>query len=477
MKKRAVAVCIIAIIVVGIAAVWSLKPSGSTRAGVCPQCNIIVVSVDTLAARDLSCFGNAGNTAPNICSFAGTSVLFRNTYASDTWTLPNLASIFTSQLPSTHAMLDTGRELNPRMITMAQFFKRQGYNTFAVGLPDDRTLASEKGLGRGFDGSVGYTDIIGSTDALRQMIRKSLHTPVFFYLNIDGTDASWRDSNLYAGMAHFSPAVLKQIRADLQTPDKANSPITQATDTDKKIFEKLRSATDNNQAERYFNEFSDDVKYNYFDGIFFDESSRFTPEQFSALREVYNGRIARTDRQLAEFFGYLRESGVLKNSIVVIAGIHGESFGNHGTFAHANNNLYDEVVHVPLLMSIPGISHRTIDDLVATVDLFPTLAGLTGNPPPPNAGGINLTDRILGKEQAQTNEFVISEHGLGSSFQMIRNADWSLHITDDDETTAKLFNLKDDPLEQTNIAAGNPEQVLFMDAKLTRQLWRQPLVN
>ena len=70
----------------------------------CKNCNIILVSLDTLSANHLPCYGYARNTAPNLCTFAENNILFKNAFAKFTRTLPSNVSIFTGQFPSTHGV-------------------------------------------------------------------------------------------------------------------------------------------------------------------------------------------------------------------------------------------------------------------------------------------------------------------------------------------------------------------------------------
>ena len=118
----------------------------------CRNCNVILVSLDTLRADSLACYGYFRDTAPNLCNFAKENVLFLNSYSNADSTLPSHFSIFTSLYPSSHGVTEILRyELSPGITPLAQFLKNNGYETVFVGQENDPSFPLDKGLGRGFD--------------------------------------------------------------------------------------------------------------------------------------------------------------------------------------------------------------------------------------------------------------------------------------------------------------------------------------
>jgi hypothetical protein len=75
----------------------------------------------------------------------------------------------------------------------------------------------------------------------------------------------------------------------------------------------------------------------------------------------------------------LEARGLTSNTIVVVAGDHGEGFGAKGVRQH-DNNFYEEGLHVPLVMAGPGVPNRVIDGNASLVDITPTLMSLLGVP-------------------------------------------------------------------------------------------------
>lgn len=112
--------------------------------------NVLLVSVDTLRADRLGCYGYAGAATPVIDSLAARGVLFERAYAQAPMTRPSHASILTGLLPFEHGIRDNfSLPLDSSIPTLAQVMKGAGYAT--AGFPSTVILSSQSGLNRGFD--------------------------------------------------------------------------------------------------------------------------------------------------------------------------------------------------------------------------------------------------------------------------------------------------------------------------------------
>jgi arylsulfatase A-like enzyme/HEAT repeat protein len=101
----------------------------------------------------------------------------------------------------------------------------------------------------------------------------------------------------------------------------------------------------------------------------------------------YDSEIAYADAAIGRLLAYVRDQR--PGAIVILAADHGEEFDEHGGRYHGSS-LFDEQVHVPLLMSIPGVSPRTIDRPVELIDITPTVLGLLDIPVPARMRGTDL---------------------------------------------------------------------------------------
>lgn len=464
----------IGIFLIIIVSIFGLTLTKRTN-GICPHCNVILISIDSIAARDIDCEKNAART-PNICAFARQSLEFPHAYAQDTWTLPNLFSLMTSQYASTHHMVNRQSTLSAEIVTLPQIFQQNGYETVFVGPTDNPHVPLSKGFGRGFSVIIPDSDNTDWSIDLSKLSASSRKKPFFMLFNSFYTHGTWEDSPIFASYQHFSTGIWNQIIADYDMGADADTPIHMMTEDQRQIFTRIRFATRYDEAERLFNQAQESARAFYYAAEFMNNATGFSKNQMADLRALNLKKVESLDASMAIFFDHLRQSGLLNNSIVILTGTHGDEFGEHGDFSHATRSLFNEVINVPLLIYIPKVPHRTIDALVQSIDLFPTVLALTGLQQPPKLAGLNLEPYIRKIPGAKTNSFVVSEHGEASQFRAIRNAEWNLLISDDD-ASAQLYDLRKDPGEQTDVAAINQPEVRFLHAQLNHIIQNQPLFH
>src|SRR6266540_2918260 len=121
--------------------------------------------------------------------------------------------------------------------------------------------------------------------------------------------------------------------------------------------------------------------------------SKFGPR----ARDLYDGEVAFTDFHIGRVLEALDASPLANRTVVILTGDHGEAFGEHGEFFHGTE-VWDEIVHVPLLIRVPGAKPRRIARRVSHVDIAPTIMDLAGLPPDPGARGESLAPELFGTE-------------------------------------------------------------------------------
>ena len=97
-----------------------------------------------------------------------------------------------------------------------------------------------------------------------------------------------------------------------------------------------------------------------------------TDAEVDFIKALYDGGIAYTDFHLNRLFDFLRELGIYEKTLIVITADHGEEFMEHGKMLHVQ--LYDETMHVPLIIKLPHKNeHRRIDNPAGVIDIMPTI--------------------------------------------------------------------------------------------------------
>ncbi|MCA9542659.1 MAG: sulfatase, partial [Myxococcales bacterium] len=110
----------------------------------------------------------------------------------------------------------------------------------------------------------------------------------------------------------------------------------------------------------------------------------------------YRAEVIYTDLQIARLFRALETTGLLDRTIVVVTADHGDEFGDHGGQYHSTS-LYDELIRVPLIVRVPGLPPRVVDEAVSLLDIAPTALDLLGVPAPATFEGRSLKPLLRGE--------------------------------------------------------------------------------
>jgi len=174
----------------------------------------------------------------------------------------------------------------------------------------------------------------------------------------------------------------------------------------------------------------------------------------------YLNVLHETDRNLARLFATIRTAGLEENTLVVVVGDHGQAFGYpHNTYIQGRT-VYEEDVHVPLMLWYPRMYRASPrSNIVGShVDLAPTIAQLAGLPAAPDWQGRNLFDA---SHPPRAYFYVAEDHfTLG-----LREDNWK-YIFDLREGVDELYDLSRDPNEQKNVAASQPAVAARMRQRL-----------
>jgi arylsulfatase A-like enzyme len=150
-----------------------------------------------------------------------------------------------------------------------------------------------------------------------------------------------------------------------------------------------------------------------------------------AMSSLYDAEIRFVDREIARLFECLRDSGAWDTCAVAVTADHGEEFGEHGSMFH-HLKLYRELLHVPLILRVPGAEPRRVERAVSTVDFCPTAAEALGAEPDPGWKGRSLLRFGDGTGQGKEELPVISEcrregrpliSVVGKEFRLLYNAE------------------------------------------------------
>ena len=317
--------------------------------------NVVIFLPDALCADHLGCYGYDVPTSPAIDALAETGYLFSKCYVQSPWTKPSVASMLTGYMPSVHqaavATLDADDKtarvqvLREQFVTLAERFKEAGYNTALFMM--NAHCQREYGFAQGFD----YYHHEHFIDPRLQMNKvlewfdtEAAGEPFFLYIHLRDPHGPYRPPKRF----------YDALYADGDLPPEK----------DIEIVEQYSSV--------YEAWVHDRQAYN---GLRLDELSE---EGLAYLRRRYDGEILYVDRQLKRLLDKLAELGVDERTTIVFVSDHGEEFREHGAIGHGRT-LYDEVLHVPLIIRPAAMSQGArIPWVVRMFDLYPTLLTLCG---------------------------------------------------------------------------------------------------
>ncbi len=277
--------------------------------------SVLLITLDTTRADHLGCYGYSKPTSRNIDRLAAQGTLFTRAIAQASVTPVSHASIFTGLNPYTHGLrvmhgLSETR-LRDSCVTLAEVLRSAGYQTAAI---VSAFPASERfGLHQGFD-----------------------HFDADF-LKVDPNRLVSPDGTVNTGHA--------QRRAD---------------ETTKRALAWLKKAQD-----PYF------LWLHYFDphdpmvrppDEVMARHGPIMPPEANALRALYDIEIEYMDEQIGRVFTALKQAGTFEETVIVVVADHGEGLGDHNWWTHGI--LYQEQVHVPLIIRAPSPRANTSTDAI-----------------------------------------------------------------------------------------------------------------
>lgn len=166
----------------------------------------------------------------------------------------------------------------------------------------------------------------------------------------------------------------------------------------------------------------------------------------------YLAEVAFVDAQLARLRSIVAKRGLEHRTFFVVTADHGEAFGEHRTKYHAKT-VYEELVHVPLIVAGPGVVKRRIDEPVSTMDVGPTILDLFGVATPGTFMGQSLVPLLRGRDVRLTRPIVID---TGRRKQALIDRDGIKIIRNLNENTVELYDLRADPKELVNLVDQRP---------------------
>ena len=401
-----------------------------------PTHNVILISVDTLRADHLGCYGYPKPTTPRIDAFRRDAALFEQAIAHSPSTLPSHASIFTSLLPSHHgASVANSFGVDPEAITLTEILKAEGYATasFNGGIQLDPIY----GLDRGFDVYAAARPSVASADLLVDPVDMFDHA-------VDET-INWIET----------PNRHERFFLFLHTYE-LHHPYTPKPEA----LESIGAEYDGSLPK----DISVDLLVRINDG-----DVELDNGDLEHIISAYDAELRSVDTAFGRLIDFLREEELYDNTIIVFTSDHGEEFGERGFVGWHSHTLYDELLRVPLLLKLPGAVHAgaSADEQVRGIDIAPTILAALGLDAPAGFEGVSLLGPLSGSGSVPRHAVSRKDVVITDDFASLRTPDWKWF-------RGSLFHLASDPKEATEVSGDNRETGEALSAKLEELLATRP---
>lgn len=362
--------------------------------------NILFIAVDDLRP-ELRCYGNKDIHSPNIDALAARGTLFERSYCQVAVCGASRASLMTGLRPQTTRCWNYKtpmREMNPDALSMPQYFKTHGYETISIGkiyhatnddFPQGWSEKPLRGLGKQYASPAGIAAHKKATRIQRETGVRSNGPASENGGNVD--DDVYNDG----GVAKVATGRLRQfaisgkpffLAVGFSKPHLPFNAPGKYWDLYKREDIKIPSRDKMINGLGYDGSTWGELK-NYSD--ISKKAKVLDDAQTRELIHGYRAAVSYMDAQVGRLMKTLDETGLTKNTIIVLWGDHGYYLGDYGEWC--KHTTYEIATRVPLIVVAPGQKKgQQTKALAELVDLFPTLCELTELPVPENLHGASL---------------------------------------------------------------------------------------
>ena len=461
--------------------------------------NVLILLFDTMSAPHLSVYGYPRETTPNLTRFAETATVYHRHYSEGSFTSPGTASILTGLYPWHHRAVNGGGLIR-RDLTENNLFRMAGDDYLKIGF--SQNLWSEIFL-RQFHEDLdlhlpAYSFAYDNPLLLGELTSTD---PVPYFAYDDFLVGGVKLDTLYAGSVTLGMLDIAlgrglNLAPELRHSNEKRPPFNgyyyyKNEIVFQGIHEALQKAASEDERPYlgFFHLWSPHEPYapqGKFRNLFPDDlkipikkrhplvDSPIREQELRQFSRLYDQYVANLDADFGVLMDALRSSGLLDNTYVVVLSDHGQLF-ERGVHGHASSLLYDQGIHVPMLISSPGQTKRVdVYEPTANVDLLPTLATIMRTKPLarsdgfslPGFGGDGSSGRSIYSILAKDNSaFQPLNRGtfvhIKGTYKLMLFTGYTGH-----EDSFELYDLSEDPQELNDLSVADPVRAKQMKEEL-----------
>ncbi len=309
--------------------------------------NVVFIVIDTLRATRLGCYGYPLSTSPAIDQLASEGVLFERCFAPGIPTTPAHTTMFTGLHPITHNIVCHGglADLSRRIPVLPERMQQMNYTTAAV----DNLYDIKPWLARGYEFYI--------NPSFKHKMRLLVSCE-----EINARAVPWlqqhKDEPFFLFLHYWEP----------HTPYLPPDRYRKFYPGDRNPFSSEHTSFEPIKKQPFWEMFKD---------LWFNKLGPVTDADYIA--SLYDAEIRHVDDGIAEIMDTLEQLGLSENTLVILTGDHGESMYQHDIYFD-HHGLYDDVIHVPLIMRYPDkfAPGKRIGNMVQHLDIAPTVVNAAG---------------------------------------------------------------------------------------------------
>jgi arylsulfatase A-like enzyme len=398
--------------------------------------NVLLVTIDALRADHCGFAGHDGDTTPFLDSVASESAVFEQAFANGPGTPISFSSLFSSTYPLTYGGYE---RLSTERPALQAYLQREGIRT--AGIHSNPYLSRHFGYHRGFDHFDDSFDEDGTTIGRRAM------------------ETVRREVGGLLSRSDVAYSVTRRIFTALTSDSK---PYVDADETTDKAIEWLSDGASDpfflwlhylephgpyDPPAEYLSTDISAERRETLNGHLKRGDTDLTERDLRDIRALYDAEIRYVDGALERLFEALAAADLLAETAVVVTADHGEEFLDHGDLGH-QPKLYDELLHVPLVVRLPGGDPKRVERPVELMSVAPTVVESLGIPQCKGFEGQSLfggvDDRPIISEVS--NPPAILNVDPRFRRRACRHDGWKL-IVDEHTGETELYDIETDPGE------------------------------
>ena len=450
------------------------RPASETPAVAAP--NIVLISIDTLRADRLHCYGYERPTSPQLDRLAADGVLFSQARSPSSWTLPSHASMFLGVSQTSHGVTSGKRRISEEQTTLAEILRSDGYAT--AGFYSGFLVSRRFGFAEGFDvyeqGPVDFVSTESSPTInakAKAWLTADREEPFFLFLHYFDVHDPYSELLAEHGSFRSSESPPSEL-AELYT-DAERSPRSGRAELDRakrRSLEQILSTSGVGVPEKL-----DESAWKTLAEELRAEGSRALAEQVVALQRAriprlldsddakwisdsYDDGVRYVDAHVGAIVDLLRELAIYEDALVLVVSDHGETLLDRPGKVGHRGSPYEPVLHVPLIIKPPGgESGRRVDLPVSTVDIFHTVLDYADVKGDGRSAERGLRRAIEGRSVRPPDYLLSEDIDSRGAERALYSLPWKLISKADSPERDALFDLSVDPREGSNLVTSHPE--------------------